>query len=90
MVFTNYVVRTEERDRLVTCLKECGIEVLISWPKPMHHQKALNLMNFKLPETERISREVVSLPLNTEISDEQVKFVIESVRDFYSGSTRKC
>lgn len=82
-VFTNYVVRAEERDKLVAHLKECGIEVLISWPKPMHHQKALGLGHFHLPETEKISKEVLSLPMNTEISNEQVEYVIDAVRKFY-------
>jgi dTDP-4-amino-4,6-dideoxygalactose transaminase len=82
-VFTNYVIRARERDKLVTYLKEQGIEVLISWPKPMHHHDALNLRHFKLPMTEQISREVVSLPLFPELSNEQVEFVIESVLSFY-------
>jgi len=82
-VYTNYVVRAQERDRLVAHLRECGIEILISWPKPMHHHKALGLGHYRLPETERISKEVLSLPLNTEISNEQVEFVIESIRKFY-------
>lgn len=84
-VFTNYVVQSQERDELVAHLRKCGIEVLVSWPKPMHHHKALALGHFHLPVTEQISREVISLPLNTEISNEQVKFVIDSVHDFYAG-----
>jgi dTDP-4-amino-4,6-dideoxygalactose transaminase len=84
-VFTNYVIQAQERDRLVTHLRECGIEVLISWPIPMHHQRALGLEHFHLPETERISREVVSLPLNSEISNEQVDYVVDSIRKFYKG-----
>ena len=82
-VYTNYVVRAQKRDRLVDYLKECGIEILISWPKPMHHHQALGLSHFHLPQTERISKEVLSLPMNTEISNEQVEFVIESIRNFY-------
>lgn len=85
-VYTNYVVRAQHRDKLVAHLRECGIEVLISWPKPMHHQEALGLGHFHLPETEEISKEVISLPLNTEISNEQVEFVIESIRNFYKGT----
>jgi dTDP-4-amino-4,6-dideoxygalactose transaminase len=81
--YQNYVVRAQERDKLIAYLEECGIEVLVSWPKPMHHHEALALGHFRLPVTERISTEVVSLPLNTEISDEQVKFVIDSIHDFY-------
>jgi len=83
-VFTNYVVRAEARDKLVAYLKEGGIEILVSWPKPMHHHKALDLGHFHLPETEQISKEVLSLPLNTEIDNQQVAFVIESIRNFYA------
>lgn len=57
-------------------------EVLVSWPKPMHH-RALGLKYFDLPETEKISKEMVSLPMNTEISDEQVEYVVDCVRNFY-------
>ena len=38
---------------------------------------------FNLPETEQFAHEVISLPLNTEISNEQVEFVIESISNFY-------
>ena len=82
-VYTNYVVRVQQRDELAAYLRECGIEVLISWSKPMHHQKALNLSHFHLPVTEQLSREVVSLPMNTELSNEQVEYVVESIRNFY-------
>lgn len=52
---------------------------------PMHHQKALGLGHFHLPETERISKEVILLPLNTEISNGQAEYVIESILNFYNG-----
>jgi dTDP-4-amino-4,6-dideoxygalactose transaminase len=86
-VFTNYVIRARERDKLVTYLKENGIEVLISWPKPMHHHAALNLGHFNLPMTERISQEVVSLPLFPELSNEQIEFVIDVIHQFYRTKT---
>ena len=83
-VFQNYVVCAHDRDRLVSYLKEdCDIEVLISWHIPMHHHEALGLSHFKLPNTEKISKEVVSLPMNTEISNEQLEYVIDCVRNFY-------
>ncbi len=81
--YQNYVIRAQDRDKLVTYLSESSVEILISWPKPMHHQKALNLSHFHLPMTEQLSREVLSLPMNTELSNEQVEFVIDSVRKFY-------
>nr|MBC8273887.1 DegT/DnrJ/EryC1/StrS family aminotransferase [Chloroflexota bacterium] len=82
-VFQNYIIRTRKRDELVEHLTDNGIETLISWPIPMNHQKALGLSHFKLPETEAISREVLSLPLYPELSDEQVEYVIQTVRNSY-------
>ena len=82
-VYQNYVIRTKERDRLVVHLRESGIEILISWSKPMHHHEALGLMHFHLPKTEQISNEVLSLPMYPELSNKHVGYVIESARRFY-------
>jgi dTDP-4-amino-4,6-dideoxygalactose transaminase len=83
-VYQNYVVRTKRRDELVAHLQKSGIEVLISWRVPMHQQKALKLSHFKLPMTERISAEVISLPMYPELTNEEVKFVIEAIRKFFN------
>jgi dTDP-4-amino-4,6-dideoxygalactose transaminase len=82
-VFQNYVIRTPHRDNLVAYLEEQGIETLISWPKPMWEHKALELGEHHLTETEAICREVVSLPMNAEISDEHVDIVVQTVRGFF-------
>jgi dTDP-4-amino-4,6-dideoxygalactose transaminase len=79
-VYQNYVIRSKERDDLVNHLRNSGIEVLISWPKPLHKQKALGLSHFDLPKTEQISAEVISLPMYPELTDEEVQYVIEAVR----------
>jgi dTDP-4-amino-4,6-dideoxygalactose transaminase len=83
-VYQNYVIRTEQRDKLVAHLQKSGVEVLISWRVPMHQQKALGLSHFKLPMTERISAEVISLPMYPELTDEEVEFVIEAIKNFFA------
>ena len=82
--FQNYVIRSNNRDNLVKYLQDHGIEVLISWPKPTHFHPALGLSGFKLPETEKLSRTVISLPMFPELSDEHVKVVIKTIHGFYS------
>ena len=82
-VYQNYVIRAENRDALTDHLRANGIEVLISWSKPMHHHSALNLSHFKLPSTERLCDEVLSLPMHTELADDQVQYVIDSVSEFF-------
>ena len=59
------------------------IKALISWPAPLHRQKALGLGNFDLPVTERVSREVVSLHMHPELTDEEAEMVIDAVRGFF-------
>ena len=81
-VYSSYVVCTEKRDALMRHLREHGIEVFAHWNPSNHLQKGLALDRFKLPKTEQISREVVSLPINAEISDDQVTWVIEAVKKF--------
>lgn len=81
--FQNYVIRTPKRDELVSRLDRNGVETLISWPIPMHHQPALGLSHFRLPQTEVISREVLSLPMYPELTDEQVNHVIKVIQDFF-------
>jgi hypothetical protein len=65
-IYQNYVVQSKERDKLVACLRESGIEILILWPKPMHKHESLGLGYFHPPKTEQISTEVLSLPMYPE------------------------
>ena len=81
-VYQNYVIRCKKRDALAAHLRNSGVEILISWPTPLHKQKALGLNHFNLPMTERISAEVISLPVYPELSDEEVLYVINAVKSF--------
>jgi dTDP-4-amino-4,6-dideoxygalactose transaminase len=83
--FQNYVVRTKERDRLRTYLMEKGVETLVHWPKPMWQHTGLGLADPRLPETETICREVLSLPMSTETTDEHVDITVQCIRDFFSN-----
>ncbi|MGA8368178.1 MAG: DegT/DnrJ/EryC1/StrS family aminotransferase [Candidatus Acidiferrales bacterium] len=83
--FQNYVIRTPFRDELRAHLKAQGIETLVHWPKPVWEHKGLALEAPRLPETESICREVISLPMSAETTAEQAKFVVESVCDFYAS-----
>jgi dTDP-4-amino-4,6-dideoxygalactose transaminase len=84
-IYQNYVIRTKRRDELVKHLRNSGVEVLVHWPKPVWHHKELGLGEHSLPETEAICREVLSLPMNAEITNESVEYVIETISRFYSS-----
>jgi len=78
------VVRSKQGDTFSDYLKQNGVEVIVQFRKPYHKHKALKLEDGGFTETESLSREVCSLPMNVEMDDEQIDYVIKSVRDFYS------
>jgi len=82
-VYQNYVVRSARGDAFSAYLKENGIEVLTQFRKPYYRHEALKLSDRGFPETEALSREVCSLPMNVEITDGDVDCVIRTVRKFY-------
>lgn len=82
-VFQNYVVRTQRRDEFRAYLKENGVETLLHWPKPVWEHRALDLPAQQLPETVSICREVISLPMSAETTDEHVDIVVDLARQFF-------
>ena len=82
-VFQNYVLKVERRDELFNFLKENGIETLIKDPIPNHMQEGVGLSDFKLPYTEQLAKEVISLPMYPELTNEEVNYVIDMVKEFY-------
>ena len=84
-VFQNYEIEAEDRDKLAVYLKEWGVESMISWGgKGVHQFKELGLTHFHLPRIERMFERVLMLPMNPELTNEQVEYVADCVRKFYS------
>ncbi len=84
-VYQNFVIEAENRDQLFEHLTRNGVETLISWPKAVHQQIPLGLSDYMLPRTEELCRKVISLPLTTELEDEQIKYVADTISQFYSA-----
>jgi len=82
-VYQNYTVRAKQGNEFSEFLKTNGVEVLTQFRKPYYRHEALKLEDRGFPETEALSREVCSLPMNVEISDDEIDYVIETVRKFY-------
>jgi dTDP-4-amino-4,6-dideoxygalactose transaminase len=79
-VFHLFVIRTEKREELQDYLKENGIETMIHYPVPPHKQKALkNWNHLSFPITEKIHKEVLSLPISPVITADEVDFVIQKL-----------
>ena len=85
-VYHLYVVRTPRRDALLAHLKACGIGAGIHYPLPIHRQPAylkLGYANVVLPETERAAAEVLSLPMYPELTEEQIGYVTDKIKEFF-------
>ncbi len=79
-VFHLFVIRTENRDELQEFLLKNGIETLIHYPIPPHKQKALSDFNqLNLPITEKIHREVLSLPISSVLTNEEISNIITTL-----------
>ena len=78
-----YVVRSARRDALRAALAAEGIETLIHYPIPPHLSEAYGSVPFRareLPITERMAREVLSLPIGPHLRDDDVSAVIDAMR----------
>ncbi len=77
-----FVIRCKNRDALQKHLFENGIETMIHYPIPPHLQKAYkggNLLYDKLPITEKLASEVLSLPIHQAITEDEIEKVINSL-----------
>ena len=78
-----FVVRHPERDRLKQFLEEKGIQTLIHYPVPPHRQRAYaEYSDLNLPVTERIHREVLSLPISQVMTLDEAGKVVEILNKF--------
>jgi dTDP-4-amino-4,6-dideoxygalactose transaminase len=85
-IYNQYTIRTDRRDALQAHLKVKEIGTAIYYPIPLHLQQCFAYLGFKpgaFPESERASKEVLSLPVYPELSQAQQDEVIEAVRSFF-------
>ncbi|WP_396155564.1 DegT/DnrJ/EryC1/StrS family aminotransferase [Flavobacterium sp.] len=88
-VFHQYTLRiiNADRDALMQHLLDKGIPCAIYYPIPLHSQKAYADTRYKeedFPITNQLVKEVISLPMHTELDDEQIKFITNSVLEYFN------
>lgn len=86
-VYHLYIIRTKKRDELQKYLSENGISTGLHYPIPLHLQKAYANNGFKqgdFPVTEKVVSEILSLPMFPNLSEEQIEYVVEKIKEFAS------
>jgi dTDP-4-amino-4,6-dideoxygalactose transaminase len=86
-VYNQFVIRAIDRDRLQAFLKERGIGTEVYYPLPLHLQRCFAELGYKagdFPVSEQLASEALALPVNPEVSAEDIAYVCESILAFYA------
>ncbi len=88
-IFNQYVIRVSRRDPLQATLKQRGIGTEVYYPVPMHLQECFAYLGYgarAFPESERAAKETLALPIHPELTESQLRYVVECIREFVAVS----
>jgi len=80
--WAQYSVRVQNRDGVQASLKGQGIPTAVHYPMPLHLQECFEYLDYKegdFPIAELVSREIMSLPMNPYIGDDEIDYICESL-----------
>jgi dTDP-4-amino-4,6-dideoxygalactose transaminase len=86
-IFNQFTLLADRRDELLVYLRAHDIGCNIYYPKPLHMQECFSYLNHKkgdFPVTESVTKQVISIPIYSELSRVQQDYVIETIRNFYN------
>lgn len=85
-VYHLFVVQTKDRDKLQKFLNENEISTGLHYPIPLHLQKCFEHLGYKrgdFPQTEKLADECLSLPMFPDLTDEQINYVCDKIKEFF-------
>jgi dTDP-4-amino-4,6-dideoxygalactose transaminase len=88
-IYHQYVVRTSRRDALRDHLARKEVGTAIYYPLALHEQECFRYLGYRagdFPEAERAAHETLALPMYPELSPEAVRYVVESIAEFFQGT----
>ena len=86
-IYNQFVVRFVDRDRLQLFLKDRGVETEVYYPLPLHQQECFHGLGYRegdFPQAEGAAREALALPVYPELTEDQQRYVVSQVREFYT------
>ncbi|MEW8992871.1 DegT/DnrJ/EryC1/StrS family aminotransferase [Clostridium sp.] len=86
-VYYVFNIFAENRDGLAEYLKSKGVATSIYYPKPLHLQKCFEYLGYKegqFPVTERMCKQILALPIYPELTNEEVQYICECIKEFYN------
>ena len=82
-VYAQYSVRVKDRASMVAKLSEQAIPTAVHYPMPLHLQEAFIYLGYKagdFPISERVSEEIMSLPMSPYLTNEQQEFIVKAIK----------
>ncbi len=86
MIYNQYTIRTKDRDALMAHLNEHNVGNAIYYPLPLHLQNCFAHLGYKegdLPHSEAAGKEVVSIPVYSELTQDHLDYVVKTINSFY-------
>jgi len=80
--FAQYSIRVKDRDEVQVRLKDQGIPTAVHYPMPLHLQECFAYLGYKegdFPSAEEVSSEIMSLPMNPYLSDDEINYIKEAL-----------
>lgn len=80
--WAQYSIRIKNRDALQEKLKLAGIPTAVHYPLPLHLQEAFEYLGYKIgdfPISETVANEIMSLPMNPYVADEEINYICEQM-----------
>lgn len=81
-VFAQYSIRVNNRENVIAYLTSKGIPTAVHYPKPIHLQDAYKFLGYKngdFPISEKVSNEIMSIPMHPFLTDQDMAFIVESI-----------
>jgi dTDP-4-amino-4,6-dideoxygalactose transaminase len=88
-VYHQYTVRLPHRDQVAAGMRERGVATMVYYPIPLHLQpvnRGLGYQPGSLPETEQAAREVLSLPISPELTEETQRVIVDALKASLSAA----
>jgi dTDP-4-amino-4,6-dideoxygalactose transaminase len=80
------VIRCKMRNELQSVMKAKGVSTEIYYPISLHEQECFRYLNYRagdLPNAHAASQETLALPVYPELTDEQIRYVVDTIETFY-------